>query len=412
MFGGNLNVVKIAFDAILEGVIIIDSDAQIVFANKAIERNLGYEVNKLIGKDFYFLVPKLFQKAHKEYFKSFFKDPANLSSYNVRTIIGLHKNGNIVPLEIKFTCFEHTNRIYAQALLTDISERKVKEKENKIEKIELEEAVKKHTSKLEKVVRQLRDTNQALKSEIQKKNKAKKEARKALIAERELSQLKTRFLSLASHEFRTPLSGILTSATLISKYTTKGQENITKHIGVIKMMVNHLSNILDDFMSLERIEEGDIHYKFSSFCFNELMEIIIKEANSLLKVGQSIHYSPCIECPKIYQDKRIIQIIITNILYNAIKYSPENSPIDISVTSKNKIKIKITDKGIGIPKKDKKNIFERFFRASNATHLQGTGIGLNIVKANIEGLGGTIHFKSKENKGSTFVIKIPKDVKL
>lgn len=111
-----------------------------------------------------------------------------------------------------------------------------------------------------------------------------------------------------------------------------------------------------------------------------------------------------------YQDKRIVHIIMSNIIFNAIKYSPEDSPIDIAIESGETITIKVVDQGIGIPHSEQKNIFSRFYRASNATHIQGTGIGLNIVKANLEGLGGTISFKSVENKGTTFVVKLPKNV--
>jgi signal transduction histidine kinase len=113
----------------------------------------------------------------------------------------------------------------------------------------------------------------------------------------------------------------------------------------------------------------------------------------------------------LYQDKKILYIILTNLIFNAIKYSQENTPIDILVTRDKNISITITDKGIGIPFEDQKHIFNRFYRATNTTHLQGTGIGLNIVKSNIEALGGSISFNSIEKMGTQFTINFPQDIR-
>lgn len=410
MFDGNSIIAQVAFDTTLEGMIITDSDAKIVMTNQAIERIFGYKADELVGKDLHSIVPKSLKKIHLEHYKSYFKNTSYLSFDNSREISGFHKNGKKLILEFKLSQFEYNNKMYAQAIITDISKRKTKEEEISQSKLLLENKVQDYTQELEKVVKQLRQTNQDLEIEIKKKVVAKQKARRALIAERELGQLKTKFLSLASHEFRTPLSGILTSATLIGKYIPKEKEKVTKHLNTIKTMVNHLTNILDDFLSLDIIESGQVHYKFSKFGFNKLLEVIIKETSSLLKKGQHINYVPCTICPKLYQDKRILHIIMTNIIFNAIKYSPEDSPIDIAVESGKMITITVSDKGIGIPKSEQKNIFSRFYRASNATHLQGTGIGLNIVKANVEGLGGKITFKSIENEGTTFTVKLPKSV--
>ncbi len=410
MFDGNSDIAQVAFDATLEGIIIADSDAKIVMTNMAIENIFGYSAAEIVGKDLHMFVPQTLRALHLEHYKMYAKDPNYLSFDNAREITGMHKDGRQLPLELKLSQFSYKNKDYAQAIITDITKRKAKEEEITSAKTSLEKKVKDYTAELEKVVKQLRQTNQDLEIEIKKKIVAKQKARKALIAERELGQLKTKFLSLASHEFRTPLSGILTSVTLIGKYIPKEKENVTKHIKVIKTLVNHLSNILDDFLSLDRIESGEVHYKFSKFQFNELMERIIQETSPLLKKGQHINYIPCTICPELYQDKRIVHIILSNIIFNAIKYSPEDSPINIAVKTGETIVITVTDTGIGIPKNEQRNIFTRFYRASNATHLQGTGIGLNIVKANVEGLGGTIIFKSKLNEGTTFTVRLPKNV--
>jgi len=409
MFDGIENILESAFSATLEGVVLVDSKTKIVLANNAIESCLGYEREEVIGKDLELFIPEALRSVHKKHVAAYFKDASYLSFDNAREVQGLHKNGKLVMLELRLNVFEFKGVKYAKAHIFDISKRKEKESQIQLEKNRLQQKVKENTKELQKLVKQLRVTNTHLEKEIQQKIIAKDKARQALLAERELSHLKTKFLSLASHEFRTPLSGILTSTTLLSKYISKKDVKSKKHLIIIRTLVIHLSNILDDFMSLENIETGGIHYKFTSFGFNKLMKTIIKESNNLLKTGQSINYTPWEACPKIFQDKKIIKIIVSNVVYNAIKYSPENTPIDIIVEDDNFVKITIKDKGIGIPEEEQKNVFKRFFRASNASHFQGTGIGLNIVKANVEGLGGTIHFKSKENEGSTFIIRLPKN---
>lgn len=409
MFKGNNDILKVAFDTTLEGILLTDSQANIVMANIAVERCLGYKVDELLGKNIGILVPNFLREIHKDHYKTYFKTSDNFSHQNAREINGQHKDGRLIPLEVRLSSFEYEGNKYAKALITDITERKEKEEKIKVSKMELEEKVKDKTNDLEKVVQELRKTNSILEEEILKKKAAQNKAKQALVVERELGQLKTRFISLASHEFRTPLSGILTSATLIKKYTEQNNNNILKHADTIQAMVKHLSNILDDFLSLERIETGSIQYKFSNFSIDELLLEIIEKANSLTKNGQYINYKPCKNCPDIYSDKKMINIIITNVLFNAIKYSPEKSKISIGLSKSDYILIKVTDTGIGIPKIDQDLIFTRFFRGSNTGNIQGTGIGLNIVKANIESLGGFIDFESKENGGTCFIIKIPLD---
>ncbi len=410
MFKGNNDILKVAFDTTLEGVILTDRSATIVMANIAVEQCLGYKVEELIGQNISILVPDFLKEAHKKHYKNYFGHSDYLSHHNAREINGIHKNGQLIPLEIRLNSFDFEGKKYAKALITDITERKEKEKEIQIVNSKLQEIVKDKTLVLEKVVKELQDSNKSLETEILKRRNAQNEAKKALIVERELGQLKTRFISLASHEFRTPLSGILTSATLIKKYSDKNNNGVNKHVATIESMVKHLSNILEDFLSLERLDTGNVQYKFSTFDINELLLEIIQKATSITKEGQRINYPICKTCPKIYQDKKIIEIIITNILFNAIKYSPKNSVINIDLIANEHINIDISDSGIGIPIKDQKHVFKRFYRGSNTTNIQGTGIGLNIVKANIESLGGNISFVSKEKEGTTFSLKIPLDI--
>jgi signal transduction histidine kinase len=171
--------------------------------------------------------------------------------------------------------------------------------------------------------------------------------------------------------------------------------------------VKQLNSVLDDFLFLEKTENQMIRYNYSNFMFSNFLNEIIINTKPILKKGQTIVYHANNEDIEVFFDKNILEIIFRNILYNAIKYSPERSIIEVEFLVNSYLKIRIKDQGIGIPKNDQRHVFERFFRARNAVHFQGTGIGLNIVKHHIEKFGGTIQFKSKENRGTTFTVKLP-----
>ena len=234
----------------------------------------------------------------------------------------------------------------------------------------------------------------------------------ALAKEKELGELKTKFLSLVSHEFKTPLSGILTSATLAGKYTkTDQQEKRDKHLKTITSKVKYLNNIINDFLSIERLESGNVNYKFTTFPLSKVVNEVIYDANMLLKEGQSIAYPEGIDNIVVDFDEKILELVLTNLINNAIKYSSEHTTIKIvAEIIDDKLKVMISDEGLGIPKEEQKHIFNRYFRAENALLDQGTGIGLNIVKTHLEKLGGTITFRSIENEGSTFAITVPLNI--
>ena len=284
------------------------------------------------------------------------------------------KDGSTYPVEVHMQSSVIGDRNMIVAIILDISDKK------------------NYTKKLE-----------------QTEEKRTEQLKKALESEKELNELKTKFLSLVSHEFKTPLSGILTSATLIGKYPKEDQQDKRdKHLKTIMGAVYQLTNILDDFLSIERMEKGKETYQLSNFSLSKLVNEVVYNANMLLKNGQHINYPHNIEDVTVYQDERIASLTLTNLLHNAIKYSPEDTIIDLKVKlTEDKMVFHIKDKGIGIPEKDQKHVFDRYFRSENVLLTQGTGIGLNIVKAHLENLGGCIYFKSEENKGSTFTVEMP-----
>ncbi len=232
---------------------------------------------------------------------------------------------------------------------------------------------------------------------------------KTVKVEKELNELKSRFISMASHEFRTPLSAILSSAILIGKQNEPGkEERRIKHVSRIRNNVKDLVVILNDFLSLGKLEEGKVKVMAQSFELIRFIKMLVDEMEPIKKVGQDIIFDHSDRPIWVNLDPKLLNHIIINLLSNAIKYSMEGQIIELEVgANEEEVSIHIKDQGIGIPKADRKKLFNRFFRAENATNFQGTGLGLHIVKHYTVLQGGSIGFKSKLGKGSIFSLKFP-----
>jgi len=239
---------------------------------------------------------------------------------------------------------------------------------------------------------------------------AEQEMVKNLEKERELNELKTRFVSMASHEFRTPLSTILSSATLAQKYqSSEEQDKRERHLDRIKSSVKNLTSILNDFLSIDKLEGGNVEKQESEFLIVDLIKEAIEEMELYLKKEQVICFITEIDNNQcVYSDRNVIKNILINLLSNASKYSDIGGDINLTLNQLEKgIRIDIKDNGIGIPEGEQSKLFNRFFRAANVTNIEGTGLGLNIVKKYLSLVEGDISFVSKENEGTTFTIEIP-----
>lgn len=357
-------------------IFITDKECLIQLFNPFAEKNLGYSSEEVIGKmhaDDFFDKEELLRKAKSqiEDFESKYKKEHSL--YALVTEFGdghemeLHmvrKNGSKFPVLLNVIRTSQDNDLF---------------------EITAHVTIAKEISELKKIEDHLV---------------------KLLEKEKKLNELRTQYLNLASHEFRTPLNVILSSAFIISKYEkTEDQPNREEQIKHITSAVNLLRDIINDFLSLSKIEEGKLRLHKTNFNSKTHIKEIIDELSGLLKKGQSINYRHT-GGTNLFLDAGIFKHLMINLLSNSIKFSPEYTKISVySKNIENKFTLVIKDHGCGISKEDQKQLFSPFFRGSNARHVQGTGLGLHIVRYYLDKMNGTIRIKSKVDLGTTIQIE-------
>ena len=382
------------------GIITVNQNGRIELVNRFAQDQFGYSEAELSGKLIEVLIPKRFAHRHDRHRDGYFAHNENSRPMGMgMDLYAVKKDGTEFPVEVSLSTYKTDGMQYAIAFINDITIRKRSEEALIRLNAHLEEKVKERTDSLCKIVEQLE-------MQIREAQEKDLQLRKSLEKEKELNELKSRFVSLASHEFRTPLSTILSSAYLVSKYvTTDEQSKRDKHIDRIVSSVNMLTDILNDFLSVGKIEEGKIQIRNTEFHITELCNSLFGELNTILKKGQTIAYSHT-GITKVFMDPSLLKHIMMNLVSNAIKFSPEGSPIAIGTEcADGQTSITIKDSGMGIPAEDRQHLFERFFRGTNVTNIQGTGLGLHIVSRYVEMMNGIIMVESELDKGTEFTIK-------
>lgn len=230
-----------------------------------------------------------------------------------------------------------------------------------------------------------------------------------LVQERELNELKSNFITLASHEFRTPMMTILSSASLIGRYNGSEEgDNRERHVQRIKAAVSSLTNMLDNFLTISQVNQNTLRSNPQTLKLTALCQEVITSVQAIAKSQQRFHYLPQTGPLQFHQDGQLLKIILLNLLSNASKYSPDNTDIQLTSAIQNRqVVFTVSDQGIGIPDADKDKLFINFFRARNAIHIQGTGLGLYLAKRYVDLLGGSITFTSDVEKGTTFTVQLP-----
>jgi PAS domain S-box-containing protein len=382
------------FNFATEGIIVSDTKGLIIRANPSAEKLFGYSKNEMLGKPVETLVPHKMASKHQHHRTEFNENPHARSMGKGLDLWGVKKDKTEFPVEISLSPYETTEGKFIIAFIIDITQRKQSEERLKNYSAELERQVSNRTLILQEAIGEL--------------EKTKKDLHDALEKEKELSELKSRFVSMASHEFRTPLATILSSLSLVTKYgEMDDKEKQNKHITRIKSSINNLTDILNDFLSASKLEEGRVENNPVELNLKKFISDTISEMQTLVKDGQTITYRHSGE-ETTRLDPKFLKNILFNLISNAIKFSGEKKQIRLtSLNEKGLMKITVKDEGIGISKDDQEHLFERFFRGRNASYIQGTGLGLNIVAKYVEVLNGHIEFKSEENKGTSFMITLP-----
>ncbi len=390
------------FQYATEGIVVANQKGEIVLVNPRVEKLFGYLHSELIGNKIEILIPSRFEKTHVSRRDSYFHAPLARPMGQGMSLFGQRKDGKEFPVEVSLSYYVAHGKKFAIAFLTDITERK--KQEDVIRKANQE--LSHYSNTLEKRVEQ---KTEALASTINELAKSQQDLQKALSKERELNELKSRFVTTASHEFRTPLATILSSTSLIARYDKpEDAEKRQKHITRIKSSISNLTEILNDFLSLGKLEEGLVRNNPEEFEIVSFSQSIVDEMKNITKENQQIIFSHHGKNSTVAFDRQLLKNVILNLLSNAIKYSPAGKNIEFKThLSGRMLLISIVDGGIGIPEEDQKHLFERFFRAKNSTNIQGTGLGLNIVKKYVELMNGNVTFASTLNEGTTFTVRLP-----
>lgn len=396
------------FENATEGFIVTNGEGRIILVNPSACRMFNYPSEELIDQKIEFLIPAKYKQSHEKLRDGFYKSPETRVMGHNRDLHGQKKGGLTFPVEVSLSTYTKYDERFVIAFIIDITRRK-----------EIENNVSQQQQQLEMVSNEMKKLNADLEEKVQERTLILKEALQklelsqielnhALDKERQLNEIKSRFVSMASHEFRTPLSTVLSSASLLSKYTSADdQDSRTRHIVKIKNSVKHLNDLLEDFLSLGKLEENKVATEISCFNLKQLIEDTIDEMNVVLKQDQQIIFHHAGE-EDYFNDKKLIKNILINLLSNAIKFSAEGSDIIVnSAVTKTTGSITVKDKGIGIAKQDIEHLFSSFFRGNNAVNIQGTGLGLHIVKRYLELIDGTIDIQSEIDKGTIINIQVP-----
>ncbi|AMR33984.1 PAS domain-containing sensor histidine kinase [Mucilaginibacter sp. PAMC 26640] len=379
----------------IDGIITIDDKGIIELINPAACTLFDYEPDEVIGQNVRMLMPDP-DKDQLDNFIFRYQDTGQSNTKRTgQEVLGLRKDGTIFPFRLGLSEVQFSGRQIYTGFIHDLTNEKEAQRQLTKYAAHLEEQVEQRTISLKKSV-------QALET-------AQSEMSVLLGKEKELSLLKSRFVSMASHEFRTPLTSVKLSASLIEKYAEPLKcEHVTKHVGKIKKAVGNLTTILNDFLSLEKLEAGKEEVSYTDFDLVKFSEEIVEEMQVIAKKNQNIIYLHEGVNSMVRLDQNLLKNCINNLITNAIKYSGENSFIDFNTEiNTDHCIITVKDNGIGIPEVDQKHLFEAFFRAHNTGTIPGTGLGLNIVTRYAGLMNGSVNFKSEVGQGTLFTISFP-----
>ncbi len=386
--------------------------------NPGLQAIWGRTAAQALGRPFFEVLPEIRDQGYREQFDEVVRTGV---PYVAREVpLQVQHQGCPVTVHVNFAHHplrDSEGRITAIAVVaTDVSEQVAARQR-------MQRRNKKRVSQLDQELaaanEQLRASNAALEQRVNERTHAllvtleqleqrSAELTQALAAEQALGELKSRFVTMASHEFRTPLAVVLSSAELLGKYAGPDQQapRLT-HLTRIRASVQHLNDILEEFLSVGRIEEGKVEAHPATLDLPGLLADLVADAQGTLKAGQTIVQQ--VRCPDPFRlDGSLLRKILVNLLANALKYSGENSVVTVRADCRqNQLTLSVQDQGVGISAEDQAHLFERFFRARTVAHVPGTGLGLYIVARYAELMGGTVALTSELHVGTTLTLSLP-----
>jgi PAS domain S-box-containing protein len=380
-----------------EGILVTNAEGRITRINPSAEKLFGYGPGELTGQKIEALVPSRFSHKHENNRTNYAHHPHARSMGLGMELFGLKKDGSEFPVEISLSPYSTDEGNFVIAFIIDVTLRKDAELRLKNYSEDLEKQVKNRTLVLEEAIKELERTQKELDASLAK--------------EKELNEMKSRFVSMASHEFRTPLTTMMSSLSLVTRYNERNDpDNHAKHIHKIEKSIVNLTDILNDFLSVSKLEEGKVENAPEELNLKQFLLDISSEMQGMLSDKQTIIQNYSGE-EEVLLDPKLLRNILFNLISNAIKFSPEDGMIELDThVDEHAVTILVKDHGIGISEEDQQHLFERFFRGGNATHIQGTGLGLNIVARYAELMNGNVSIESAQNKGTTASLFIPRKI--
>ena len=386
-----------------EGILISNKSGEIVLVNPRCASLFGYSEDEMLAIGIDALIPEAARSRHKDHRERYNDRPTNRSMGQNMILYGLKKDASVFPLEISLSHYNSQGEMFVIAFIIDITERLNFQEDLQVVNKQL-------LTLNENLERKVKERTLVLQEAMNDLEKSQTELREGLVKEKELHEMKSRFVTMASHEFRTPLTTILSSVSLISKYLQEEEQgHRDKHIQRIKNSVFSLTEILNDVLSLGKLDEGKVAAQLEEINLCEILQAVVNDMDLILKPNQKIDVS-CLGNIKVKADMILLQRVLVNLLSNAIKFSFDETNILVEVlcnSELNEVQVNISNQGIGIPEEEHDKLFDRFYRANNASNVQGTGLGLSIVKRCLELMNASISFTSIENSTTTFTIHIP-----
>lgn len=381
------------------GILVTNDRFEILICNEFLDQLFGYEGGELIGQNISVLIPNHLKTRHEGHLEKVQHSPISRPMGVGLDLKAKRKDESLFPIEISLSHFRENEQLYYIAFVSDVTlKRKVEMelilKNQEINQLNesLEEEVILRTKDLQNTLAKLEENTKVLEGALQK--------------EKELGDLKTRFVSMASHEFRTPLTSILSSASLIEKYPKEEEQaKRLQHINRIKNSVNNMTEILEEFLSVGKLAEGRVEIHISEIVLAPFFQELIAELRGHQKDNQKIvlHLD---KTETFVTDASILRKVLINGLSNALKFSQRDVHLYVQY-KKHELQIDIVDSGIGISEDDQKHLFERFFRGGNASVIQGTGLGLHLIDRYVKLIQGKVNIYSQLGQGTTLSMTIP-----